>query len=157
LALLIFDRNLILMPFPFITCILSISISQTCGSLWPGRRSLRQKNLKKIAKRSTSSIEHCGNGQIAYFLHLLIQSFWVPCDLSSKNFSKKIYYLKLRFMCQDMPRMQDFAPFTTELLGAISGPLSPGHKDYLASEVGKSASRAWLDNLNFDLGCPNDY
>jgi hypothetical protein len=23
------------------------------------------------------------------FLHLLIQSFWVPCDLSSKNFSKK--------------------------------------------------------------------
>jgi hypothetical protein len=69
-----------------------------------------------------SSIENCGNGQIAYFLHLLIQSFWVPCDLSSKNFSKKIYYLKLRFMCQDMPRMQYFAPFTTELLGAISGP-----------------------------------
>jgi hypothetical protein len=56
------------------------------------------------------------------FLHLLIQSFWVPCDLSSKKFSKKTYYLKLRFMCQDMPRMQDFAPFTPELLGAAKGP-----------------------------------
>jgi hypothetical protein len=33
LTLLIFDRNLILMPFPVITRILSFSISQTCGSL----------------------------------------------------------------------------------------------------------------------------
>jgi hypothetical protein len=30
LALLIFDRNLIPMPFPVITRILSISVSQTC-------------------------------------------------------------------------------------------------------------------------------
>jgi hypothetical protein len=42
-------------------------------------------------------------------------------------------------MCQDMPRMQDFAPFTPELLGLI-GQLNN-----------------FLDNLNFDLGCPNDY
>ena len=67
-----------------------------------------------------------------HILHLLIQSFWVPCDLSSKHFSKKPYYLKLRFMCQDMSRMQDFAPFT---------PRASGRKDHLASEVGKSASR----------------
>jgi hypothetical protein len=41
---------------------------------------------------------------------------------------------------------------------------TPSRKDHLASEVGKPALRAWLnnqtiflDNLNFDLGCPNDY
>ena len=33
LALLIFDRNLIPMPFPVMTRILSISVSQTCGNL----------------------------------------------------------------------------------------------------------------------------
>jgi hypothetical protein len=54
LALLIFDRNLIPMPYPVITRILSISVSQKCGSLWPGRRSLWQKNIKKIAKAFTS-------------------------------------------------------------------------------------------------------
>jgi hypothetical protein len=37
--------------------------------------------------------------------------------------------------------MQDFAPFT---------PRASGRKDHLASEVGKSASQPWLDNLNFD-------
>jgi hypothetical protein len=58
-------------------------------------------------------------------------------------------------MCQDMPRMQDFAPFTPELLRALGAP--PGRKDHLVSEVGKPALQAWLDNLNFDLGCPNDY
>jgi hypothetical protein len=40
--------------YSVITCILSISVSQKCGSLWPGWRSLRQKNLKKIAKTFTS-------------------------------------------------------------------------------------------------------
>ena len=73
------------------------------------------------------------------FLHLLIKSFQVPCDLSSKNFSKKNYYLKLRFMCQDMPRMQDFVPFTPELLEVLSDPKTPGHK---TCEVGKHASQA---------------
>jgi hypothetical protein len=33
----------------------------------------------------------------------------------------KTYYLKLRFTFQDMPRMQDFAPFTPDFLGALSG------------------------------------
>jgi hypothetical protein len=47
--------------------------------------------------------------------------------------------LKLRFMCQDMPRMQDFAPFTLERPLAV-----------------RTTSQA-LDNLNFDLDCPNDY
>jgi hypothetical protein len=61
--------------------------------------------------------------------------------------------LKLRFMCQDMPRMQDFAPFTPELL-------TPSRKDHLVSEgfaglIGQPNN--FLDNLNFELGCPNDY
>ena len=64
LALLIFDRNLIPMLFPVITRIFSIFVSQTCGSLWPGRKSLRQKNLIKIAKRSTSSIENCSHSEM---------------------------------------------------------------------------------------------
>ena len=87
-------------------------------SLWPGRKSLRQKNLKKIAKTFTSgnrptsttfSINYQTKNQKlsllnnrfrkaglcarkwpdCIFLHLLIQSFWVPCDLLSKHFSKK--------------------------------------------------------------------
>jgi len=41
------------MPYLVITHILSISVSQKCGSLWPGRRSLWQKYLKKIAKTFT--------------------------------------------------------------------------------------------------------
>ena len=60
----------------------------------------------------------------------------------AKNSVKKKYYLKLRFMCQDMPTMQDFAPFTPQLLEAISGPPTPGRKDNFASEVGKPALRA---------------
>jgi hypothetical protein len=45
--------------------------------------------------------------------------------------------------------MQDFAPFTPELLGA----LTPGRKN--AGLIGQPNN--FLDNLNFDLGCPNDY
>ena len=92
------------------------------------------------------------------FLHLLIQSFWVPCDLSSKNFSKKNpYYLKLRFMYQDMPRMQDFAPFTPELLGALNDTpaIRTTSQARWAGLIGQPNN--FLDNLNFDLGCPNDY
>ena len=47
--------------------------------------------------------------------------------------------------------MQDFAPFTPDLLGALSGPPTPGRKDHLASEVGKTGQpNNFLDNLNFD-------
>ena len=42
--------------------------------------------------------------------------------ISVKKKNKKKHYLKLRFMCQDMPRMQDFAPFTTELLKSLRIP-----------------------------------
>jgi hypothetical protein len=150
LALLIFDRNLILMLYPVITFIWSISVSQKCESLWPGRKSLRQKNLKKMAKTFTSgnrptstkfSINYqtknqnypywiTGLEKLVYlpgkwpdciFLHLLIQSFWVPCE-AKISVKKTPYYLKLRFMHQDMPRMQDFVPFTPELLGILSVP-----------------------------------
>ena len=141
MALLIFFRNLIPMPYPVITHILSISVSQKCGSLWPGRRSLRQKNLIKIAKTFTSgnrptstkfSINYQiknqnypywitgseklvyvpGNGQIAYFAPFnpeLLGALWLVKQIFSV---KQTYYLKLRSMCQDMPRMQDFVPFT---------------------------------------------
>ena len=34
-------------------------------------------------------------------------------------------------MCQDMPRMQDFAPFNPELLGALSGPPTKDLKMYI--------------------------
>jgi hypothetical protein len=43
----------------------------------------------------------------------------------------------------------DFAPFTPELLGA----LTPGCKN--AGLIGQPNN--FLDNLNFNLGCPNDY
>ena len=141
MALLIFDRNLIPMPYPVITHILSISVSQKCGSLWPGRRSLRQKNLKKIAKTFTSgnrptstkfSINYQtknqnypywitgseklvyvpGNGQIAYFCTFQSRASGCLVTCQANISVKQTYYLKLRSMCQDMPRMQDFAPFT---------------------------------------------
>ena len=86
LALLIFDRNLILMPFPVITHILSISVSQTCGSLWPGLLifTFTSGNRPTSTKISTNyqaknqnypywitGLEKLvyvpGNGQIAYF------------------------------------------------------------------------------------------
>jgi hypothetical protein len=57
----------------------------------------------------------------------------------------KTYYLKLRFMCHDMSRMPDFAPFTPELLEALS----------FTGLIGQPNN--FLDNLNFDLGFPNDY
>ena len=37
--------------------------------------------------------------------------------------------------------MQDFAPFTPELLGALSAPPTPGRKDHHASEVGNDILR----------------
>jgi hypothetical protein len=89
LALLIFDRNLMPMPYPVITRILSISVSQTCGSLWPGWKSLRQKKSKKDCQKEYELHRKLRKWPDCIFLHLLIQSFWVPCDLSSKNFSTK--------------------------------------------------------------------
>jgi hypothetical protein len=47
-------------------------------------------------------------------------------------------------MCQDMPRMPDFAPFIPEFLGALS----------FTGLIGQPNN--FLDNL-IDLGCPNDY
>ena len=141
LALLIFDRNLILMLYPVITCIWSISVSQKCESLWPGRsRSLRQKNLKIIAKTFTSgnkptstklSINYqTKNQNYPYWITGLEKLVYAPFNpkllgalwLVKEIFQLKKTYLKLRFMCQDMPRMQDFSPFTPELLGAFRPP-----------------------------------
>ena len=71
------------------------------------------------------------------FLHLLIQSFWVPCDLSSKNFSKKNLFETEIYV----PGYAQNAGFCT-IYPRASGGLEPGRKDHLASEVGKSALRA---------------
>jgi hypothetical protein len=185
LALLIFDRNLILMLYPVITCIWSISVSQKCESLWPGRKSLRQKNLKKMAKTFTSgnrptstkfSINYqtknqnypywiTGLEKLVYlpgkwpdciFLHLLIQSFWVPCEAKisvKKNPTIWSWDLCIR-IC---PECRILYHLPQSFWGSWA---SPSCKDHLASEVGVGLiwqpNKFW-DNLHFDLGCPNDY
>ena len=45
---------------------------------------------------------------------------------------KKTYYLRLRFMCQDISRMQDFAPFYPRASGGLE---CHGRKDHLASPI----------------------
>ena len=40
-----------------------------------------------------------------------------------------------------MPRMQDFAPITPELLGALSGPQTPGREGHLAMRGAPSHCR----------------
>jgi hypothetical protein len=69
---------------------------------------------------------------------------------------KKTYYLRLRFMCQDISRMQDFAPFTPELLGALSATAVRTTSQARFTGLIVQPNNFW-DNLNFDLGCPNDY
>ena len=54
MALLIFDRNLIPMPFPVITRILSISVSQTCGSLILLRGNLGKSGPKTWRRKKFS-------------------------------------------------------------------------------------------------------
>jgi hypothetical protein len=119
LALLIFDRNLIPMPFPVITRILSISVSQACGSLWPGRKSLRKKKSNKDCQKEYELHRKSQKWPDCIFLHLLMQSFWVPCDLSSKHFSNKNLLFEAEIY---VPEYAHNAPFTPELLGALSQP-----------------------------------
>ena len=52
--------------------------------------------------------------------------------------------LKVRIMCQEIARIQDFAPFTPELLGALR---DPGRKGQLASRGGRLASQNFLRYL----------
>ena len=54
-------------------------------------------------------------------------------------------------MGQDMPRMQDFAPFTPE-----PWPYGKrGGQVHFSVLIGQANN--FLDSLNFELGCPNDY
>jgi hypothetical protein len=77
------------------------------------------------------------------FLHLLIQSFWVPCELSSKNFSKKNLLFEAEIY---MPGYAQNAGFCTIYPrasgGALSGPLTPAVRTTSLGEVGKPALRA---------------
>ena len=155
MALLIFDRNLIPMPFPVITRILSISVSQACGSLWPGRKSLRKKKSNKDCQKEYELHRKSQKWPDCIFLHLLMQSFWVPCDLSSKHFSNKNLLFEAEIYVPEYAHNAWFCTIYPRASGGLEP--TPGRKDHLASEVYKPTSRAWLDNLTFDLGCSNDY
>ena len=146
MALLIFDQNPISMPFPVITRILSISVSQTCGSLWPGRRSLRQKNLKKDCQKEYELHRKLRKWPDCIFLHLLIQSFWVPCDLSSKNFNIKNLLFEAEIYVPGYAQNAGFCTIYPRASGGLERPLTPSRKEHLASEVRMSALLAWLDN-----------
>jgi hypothetical protein len=66
------------------------------------------------------------------------QKLWIKrCKhmLSGHFLAHKPAFLnQLRFMCQDMPRMQDFAPFPRSASGGLERPQIPGRKDHLASD-----------------------
>ena len=71
--------------------------------------------------------------------------------LNSKNFEncvQKIDFLEVRIYSQETARMQDFAPFSPELLGALSGPQTPGRKGHLASRGGTLASQVFLRDIS---------
>ena len=65
--------------------------------------------------------------------------------------STKILILKMSKGSQERPRMQDFAPFTPELLGALSGPQTPGRKATSLREVGRVTSDPLLNFSAFFL------
>ena len=54
------------------------------------------------------------------------------CWKYEKNSTQK-WSFNNEIKCQERPRMQDFAPFIPELLGALSGPQTPGRKGRRAS------------------------
>jgi hypothetical protein len=89
------------------------------------------------------------------FLHLLIQSFWVPCELSSKNFSKKNLLFEAEIY---MPGYAQNAGFCTIYPrasgGALSGPLTPGRKDHLAWRGGQTCFAGLIGQPNNFFGQP---
>jgi len=63
----------------------------------------------------------------------------MPLTVYPTNISiKKMSSLKHQIMSLEMPRMQDFTPFTPELLGVLIGPQTPGRIDTSLCEVWKS-------------------
>jgi hypothetical protein len=71
---------------------------------------------------------------LAPFYINLIQSFWVPCDLSSKNFSKKNLLFEAEIY------VSGFCTIYPRASGGLERPT--GHKDHLASKVGKPTLQA---------------
>ena len=49
--------------------------------------------------------------------------------------NEKMELFKTEIMCLQNARMRDFAPNTPELLGALSGPQTPGRKSTSRCEV----------------------
>jgi hypothetical protein len=72
--------------------------------------------------------------------------------LSSKPFSKKNLLFEAEIYVPGYAQNAGFAPFTPELLGALSG--SPAVRT-TSQAIGQPNN--FLDNLNLYLGCPNDY
>jgi hypothetical protein len=54
---------------------------------------------------------------------------------NENNHNKNHIFFKSEIRCQEKPRMQDFSPFTPELLGVLSDPQTPGHKGISLCEV----------------------
>ena len=54
----------------------------------------------------------------------------------------KMELFQTEIMCLHIARMQDFAPNTPELLGALSGPKTPGRKNTSRCEVRDSRSES---------------
>jgi hypothetical protein len=76
------------------------------------------------------------------FLHILIQSFWVPCDLSSKNFSRKNLLFEAEIYVPGYAQNTGFCTIYSRASGGL------GHKDHLASQVGLIGQpNNFLDNL----------
>ena len=81
-------------------------------------------NLNEITRKWPDNI----------FLHLLIQSFCVPCDLSSKNFSKKTLLFEAEIYVPGYAQNARFCTISPRASGGLERPQTPGRKDHLASD-----------------------
>ena len=85
----------------------------------------------------------------------------MPCDLSSKNFSKKNLLFEAEIYVPGYAQNAGFCTIYPRDSGGLEP--TPGHKD--PPKRGGQARFAalivqpnnFLDNLKFDLSCPNDY
>ena len=68
------------------------------------------------------------------------------CWKYEKNSAKK-WSFNNEIKCQERLRMQDFAPFIPELLGALCGPQIPGHKGHRRTAVPSTSICLLLFNL----------
>jgi hypothetical protein len=72
--------------------------------------------------------------------------------LSSNNFSKKKLLFEAEIYVPGYAQNAGFCPIYPRASGGLEHPPLPNH---LAGLIGQPNN--FLDNLNFDLGYPNDY